>query len=174
MDNYHTNAIGITQYRLPVRDASKASIPVLVLKTDVMKASVAAPLATYSTTVMLRDIKPISHKRQLAPTQNMLELAMGEWGILLKENPLVKLTLKATDNKRERRLKDGEYDKLIQAARTRQNPYVEKVIIFVIETAMRRGRIRAPIKSFDVLKCDSSVFSYRYSYSSLMVGKISH
>jgi hypothetical protein len=31
------------------------------------------------------------------------------------------VTLKAKDNRRERRLKDGEYGKLLHAAQTRQN-----------------------------------------------------
>jgi hypothetical protein len=50
----------------------------------------------------------------------MFQIAINEWGIPLKENPLDKVTLKAKDNRRERRLKDGEYQKLLQAARTRQ------------------------------------------------------
>jgi integrase len=89
----------------------------------------------------LQDITPSSLKRQLAPIRHMFQIAINEWGIPLKENPLDKVTLKAKDNRRERRLKDGEYEKLLAAARTRQNPFIEKVVVFAIETGMRRGEI---------------------------------
>lgn len=89
----------------------------------------------------LQDITPSSLKRQLAPIRHMFQIAINEWGIPLKENPLDKVTLKAKDNRRERRLKDGEYEKLLAAARTRQNPFIEKIIVFAIETGMRRGEI---------------------------------
>ena len=89
----------------------------------------------------LQAISPASLKRQLNPIRHIFQIAINEWGIPLKENPLDKVTLKAKDNRRERRLKDGEYQKLLQAARTRQNPFIEKIIIFAIETGMRRGEI---------------------------------
>jgi len=89
----------------------------------------------------LKDITPKSLKRQLSPIHNMFEVARDEWHLPIRENPLDKVKLVATDNRRERRLRDGEYEKLIEAARTRQNPWIEKVIIFATETAMRRGEI---------------------------------
>tara|TARA_R110000787_G_C13422728_1_gene445003 strand:- start:1655 stop:2641 length:987 start_codon:yes stop_codon:yes gene_type:complete len=89
----------------------------------------------------LQTITANSLKRQLAPIRHMFQIAIDEWGIPLKENPLDKVKLKAQDNKRERRLRDGEYETLIEATRTRRNPLIEKVVVFAIETAMRRGEI---------------------------------
>jgi integrase len=89
----------------------------------------------------LKSIAPISLKRQLAPISHAFEISKTEWGIPIKGNPVEKLTLKARDNRRERRLKDGEQEKLCEAASTRQNPLVKKVIKFAIETGMRRGEI---------------------------------
>lgn len=89
----------------------------------------------------LKTIASISLKRQLAPISHAFEIAKTEWGIPIKENPVEKLRLKARDNRRERRLKDGEQETLLEAARTRQSPLVEKVVIFAIETGMRRGEI---------------------------------
>ena len=43
-------------------------------------------------------------------------VARDEWGIPIRENPLAKLQFKATDQRRERRLRPGELDKIIQAA----------------------------------------------------------
>jgi integrase len=89
----------------------------------------------------LKEITAKSLKRNLSGIHNMFEVARDEWGIPIRENPLDKVKLKATDNRRERRLRDREYEKLLSAARTRQNPLIEKVIIFAVETAMRRGEI---------------------------------
>lgn len=91
----------------------------------------------------LKAIKPSSLSRQLAPLRNMFRVAKDEWGLPLAENPLEKLNLKATDNRRQRRLLAGEYDRLLIAAKTRRNPYVPVIIEFAIETAMRRGEILA-------------------------------
>lgn len=91
----------------------------------------------------LKEITPKSLKRQLSPIQNMFEVAREEWGFPINENPVKKLRLPTGDRKRERRLREGEYEALIQAARTRRNPIIEKVIIFALETGMRRGEILA-------------------------------
>ncbi|MEP3630987.1 MAG: site-specific integrase [Hyphomicrobiales bacterium] len=91
----------------------------------------------------LLDIKASTLKRELTPLRHMFEIARDEWNIPLKENPIDKLKLKAPDNKRDRRLQAGEYDRLLEAAQTRLNPWIEKLIIFAIETAMRRGEIFA-------------------------------
>ena len=98
--------------------------------------------ATYRD-IRLKEVKPATLKRQLTPIRSMLNLARDEWNIPLKDNPLDKLKLNAPDNKRQRRLQAGEYDRLLEAARTRQNPWIEKLIIFAVETAMRRGEIFA-------------------------------
>lgn len=89
----------------------------------------------------LKSVQPSTLKRQLYPLHHLFEIAKDEWGIPLKENPLDKVKLKAKDNRRERRLRAGEYETLIQATRTRRNPLIEKVVVFAIETAMRRGEI---------------------------------
>jgi integrase len=89
----------------------------------------------------LKCVQSSTLRRQLNPIRHMFQIAIDEWGIPLRENPLDKVKLKAQDNKRERRLRDGEYETLIDATRTRRNPLIEKVVVFAIETAMRRGEI---------------------------------
>ncbi len=101
-----------------------------------------ADFATYRDE-RIRDVKPISLKRELAPIQNLFEVARHEWGLPLRENPLGKLQLKAPDNRRERRLRPGEADKLINAARCCRNPLIGTIIQFAVETGMRRGEILA-------------------------------
>lgn len=89
----------------------------------------------------LEVISKASLQRQLNPLRNMFEVAMNEWCLPIPENPLDKVKLKAIDNRRERRLKDGELERILEAARTRRNPYIVPIIIFAISTSMRRGEI---------------------------------
>ena len=89
----------------------------------------------------LQIIKPVSLKRQLAPIHNLFEIARNEWGLPIRENPLDKLQLKAPDQRRERRLRPGELDRLIEAARSCRNPLITPIILIAVETGMRRGEI---------------------------------
>ncbi|GBE43418.1 hypothetical protein BMS3Bbin10_01495 [bacterium BMS3Bbin10] len=89
----------------------------------------------------LQDIKPAPLKRQLTPIHNLFEIARDEWGLPIVENPLDRLKLHAPDNRRERRLRSGEFERLIEAARSCQNPYIIPIIHLAVETGMRRGEI---------------------------------
>ena len=89
----------------------------------------------------LKTIKPTTLKRELSVIRNMFEVAKREWGFPIKENPIDGLRFKAPDQRRERRLRGGEYGRLIEAARSRKNPYIIPIIQFAIETGMRRGEI---------------------------------
>jgi integrase len=91
----------------------------------------------------LNQIKASSVKRALAPIQNLFEIARTEWGLPIRENPLSKLKLEANDQRRERRLRPGEQDKLLNAARQCRNQSVALIITLALETAMRRGEILA-------------------------------
>lgn len=91
----------------------------------------------------LREVSPVTLKRQLGPVRHLFEVARDEWGIPLKENPLDKLKLQAPDQRRERRLKPGELDKLLEQANKCRglSRYIGPIIRFAVETGMRRGEI---------------------------------
>jgi len=89
----------------------------------------------------LKTITPKSLKRQLSPISNMFEHGRLEWHLPFRENPLTKLTLRVFDNKRERRLRDGELDRLLGALKATRNKRVALVVRFALETAVRRGEI---------------------------------
>jgi len=91
----------------------------------------------------LQQIKPSSLRRQLNPIRNLFEVAREEWGLPLRENPLKGLRLNSSDQRRERRLKEGELERLIAAARSCRNPLIVSIIQFAVETGMRRGEILA-------------------------------
>jgi integrase len=58
-----------------------------------------------------------------------------------RENPLDKVTLNFVRNRRDRRLQDRELELIIRETKKRKNPIVLPVILWAIETGMRRGEI---------------------------------
>jgi integrase len=101
----------------------------------------------------LKAIKPASLKRELAPIRNLFEIARNEWGLPIRENPLSKLKLTGCDQRRERRLRPGEWGTLLAAAGACRNRLIAPIIIVALETAMRRGEILAIKKEhFDPAK----------------------
>jgi len=90
----------------------------------------------------LKEIKPISLKRQLCIFSHIYETAKAEWGLQI-DNPLANLKLEYTDQRRDRRLKEGELDRIIAEAKRRRNPLVLQCILWAKETGMRRGEILA-------------------------------
>jgi integrase len=86
-----------------------------------------------------------SLQRMLSPISHMFRVARDEWQIPLRDSPLARLKLKVTDNKRTRRLRAGELDRLLACAadKTGRNPYTILVVQFALATAMRRGEILA-------------------------------
>ncbi len=89
----------------------------------------------------LKVLTPKSLKRQLSPIHNMFRIAMEEWEIPLRSNPLSGLKLKGVDNRRERRLREGELEKLLEAGKRARNKRIIPIVRFALETAMRRGEI---------------------------------
>ena len=63
----------------------------------------------------LKTVEASTVKRQFAPLHNLFELARDEWELPLRENPLAKVRVRAPQERRERRLKNGEMEKLVAA-----------------------------------------------------------
>ena len=91
----------------------------------------------------LREVKPASIKRLLVPIHNLFEVARIEWGLPIRENPLSRLTLEASDQRRERRLRPGEQERLLVSARQCRNQLIGPIVALALETAMRRGELLA-------------------------------
>lgn len=139
----------VTRYRdeiVPFKKGKEIETIILnaFLKNNICKKKLSeitkSDFAKYRDKRLLK-IKPNSLKRQLAPLQNMFEIAKEEWNIPIRENPLAKLRLSGTDIRRERRLREGEYQKLFKATQTRRNKELKDIIDLAIETGMRRGEI---------------------------------
>jgi integrase len=86
-------------------------------------------------------IKAPGLKRQLAVFSNVYHTAKKEWGYKI-DNPLSSVEVKGPKpKKRDRRLSQEEYEKVIAEARRRKNPLIAHVIEWAKESAMRRSEV---------------------------------
>jgi integrase len=114
----------------------------------------------------LKAITAKSLKRQLSPLSNMFEVARVDWMLPLRGNPLSDLSLKVRDNKRERRLREGEFDKLLEAGKKTRNPLLVPIVRLALETAMRRGEILAlRFRDVDIERCTATIRESKNGYS---------
>ena len=114
----------------------------------------------------LKKITTKSLKRQLAPLSNMFVIARVDWALPLRNNPIACLSMKVQDNKRDRRLREGELDKLIKAGQKTRNPHLIPIVRLAIETAMRRGEILAlRYRDVDIERCTATIRESKNGYS---------
>ena len=73
--------------------------------------------------------------------RHCIKIARQEWGITMPGNPVDAIRIPNGVRQRDRRLNEGEYEKLKQAAQSCRNIYTWASIDFAIETAMRRSEI---------------------------------
>ena len=73
--------------------------------------------------------------------RHCLKIAINEWGLMLSYNPVDKVKMPPTSKPRQRRLNDGEFYRLRAASESTLNPHIWPVVVFAIETGMRRSEI---------------------------------
>lgn len=87
-----------------------------------------------------RDLAPSTVRLYLAPLSNLYTVARTRWGYEGLPNPLRDVAKpSALAGARDRRLRDGELDRLLLAEGA--PPWLPAVITLAIETAMRRGEM---------------------------------
>ena len=64
-----------------------------------------------------------------------------EWGWDLGDNPLTLIRFPKSNPPRERRLREGEYERLMAACAQTKVWYLQPLIIFAVQTCMRRSEI---------------------------------
>lgn len=89
----------------------------------------------------LKAVKASTLNRQLDIFRHALEVARKEWELPLITNPFALITRPKTRDARERRLQQGEWEKLTMACRQCRNPYILLMVELALETAMRRGEL---------------------------------
>jgi integrase len=89
----------------------------------------------------LKSVAPATVVRELNTMSHCLELAQREWGLFLPRNPVKSVRRPSVPRGRQRRLKEGEEDRLLEACDEGRNPWMRPLIVLAIETAMRRGEL---------------------------------
>lgn len=128
----HYKSAANTKYRLDYLEKVLGHIHLIDLSVDVAREFKEYRLETVSGD---------SVRKELSLLKRMVDHAMKEWNIYLpKGNPFTKVKLPVKGASRERRLKNGEFDKIYEHA----NEYggsICAIFELAIETAMRRGEI---------------------------------
>lgn len=91
----------------------------------------------------LQRVKPSTLRRELGTISHLFTVARREWRLPIKASPLAELRIDGPDERRERRLRNGEWERLIQTALSRKNAHLAPIIVLAVETGMRRGEILA-------------------------------
>jgi integrase len=81
-------------------------------------------------------------RRELGIIRHCLEVARNEWDAPLRANAVKLISLPPPGEARERRLQEGEAERLFQAI-PKRNTYLRPMLILALESAMRRGEILA-------------------------------
>lgn len=84
---------------------------------------------------------PSTLNREFGIYKHAFDTALTEWDFPKFKNPLEGIKKLKMNNGRNRRLQEGELDRIQQAASEPKNPYVIPIVFFALETAMRRGGI---------------------------------
>ena len=84
---------------------------------------------------------PVALRHELIVIRHCLKIARSEWGLFLKETPFEQISLPKPPKSRKRRLSNDEYQKLYKASKTMKINYIWPIVLFAIETGMRRGEI---------------------------------
>jgi len=101
-----------------------------------------ATLASYRDE-RLKTIKPNTLKREFGILSAAINTAVIDWGISIPSNPVQFVRVPKFDDRRDRRLEDGEEERLLDTA----PPQYQRYIILALETAMRRSELLRMRKS---------------------------
>jgi integrase len=89
----------------------------------------------------LRHVSGTTVLKDLALLSHAITIAVREWGWPLAVNPVKQITKPKPNAPRDRRLEEGEEERLLAACSASRNPYFKALVVVAIETAMRRGEL---------------------------------
>lgn len=89
----------------------------------------------------LRLVKPGTVRRELYLLASAIDVATKEWGFPLMANPARLIAFPVANDARDRRLEDGEAEKLHKALSNGRNPFVKPIVLLAIETGLRRREV---------------------------------
>ncbi len=91
----------------------------------------------------LRAVLPCTVKRELAMLQHAFDVAIKDWSIPLRANPIKAISKPGGAKKRDRRLCKGELARLFRTAKQCRGYHMRALILLAIETGMRQGELLA-------------------------------
>ena len=135
------------RYESEVSSKKRSTADKYLIKNIMRHEIVSKVLAHVSTTDVaqfrdkrLETVTGSSVNRELSILSDCIKRAINEWGCYIRENP-VKANLRCPENnRRNRRLDAGEYDKLMSSCKSNRAFWCP-VIDFAIHTGMRRGEL---------------------------------
>jgi integrase len=105
----------------------------------------------------LAQVKPTTVRRELGILRSVLETARKEWGVSMRENPVAQISIPAARDARERRLKQGELEALLDAIDQGRNSFVRPLVLLALATGLRRGELLRLIWKDIDLDCRSAL-----------------
>ncbi len=120
------------------RDERRKSLRINLSKTDRKIADSARrrkDLASLPSTFFVSDC---TVRKELRLISHLFNIAKRRWNIFV-ENPIESIELPPEGKPRTIRIQPNEYEKLMTAFDTFTNPYIKPLVLFLIETALRRG-----------------------------------
>ncbi len=121
-----------TKYKLDLLKKVLGHIHLIDLSTDVVREFKAYRLEKVSGDTI---------RKEMSLMKRMIDYAMKEWNIYLpKGNPFSRVTLPAKGGARDRRLKTGEFDRILKQA-LEYGGQLPMLFELAVETAMRRGEL---------------------------------
>jgi len=112
-----------------------------------------AHIAAYRDT-RLAQVKPGTVRRELTILRSAIEVAKREWGLSLRENPADQVRRPIVFDTRERRLRSGEWERLLLGVKSVRNGQLEPLIRLAVETALRRGELlKLSWEHIDLVAC---------------------
>jgi len=89
----------------------------------------------------LQKVKANTIRNELNLLSAIFNTARKEWGMESLRNPVADVARPTPDKGRDRRLREGEEEMLLEAAKCNRSPYIYPAVILAIETAMRAGEV---------------------------------
>lgn len=89
----------------------------------------------------LKEVQPSTVRRDLNLLSHVFETARREWLMPISSNPVAVIRKPPSPEARKRRLTDDEREKLLKSCESFRNQDTARLILFALETAMRRSEI---------------------------------
>jgi integrase len=79
--------------------------------------------------------------RELNTLSHAIETALRDWGLWLPRNPVKMVRRPSVPHGRQRRLEEGEEERLLASCDQGRTPLLKQLVALAIETGMRRGEL---------------------------------